>query len=285
MALRLYSLYSGSSGNAYFIRAGALCLLIDAGRSLRALTGALDTIGESVSSLCAVLLTHEHTDHTSALRLLCKKHRVPVYLAAESARTPLFCDPSPDTAPLCACLHPFAADQPFSLCAADGISCTVTPFRVPHDSAACVGYRIDTPEGSIGIATDIGYATKGLLSHLCGCDYLIFEANHDVQMLKNGPYPAHLKARILSQGGHLSNADSARCCVHLAQQGARRILLAHLSEHNNTPLAAFRAVYTAMQERNLCERCTVAVALRDEPTCLYDAAGATERTSICHAES
>lgn len=273
MSLRLYTLYSGSSGNAAFLRVGGLRLLIDAGRSYRALKEALATIGESPDQIDAVLLTHEHVDHVGALRMLCKKHAPAVY-AYEPCAMALSQSAHPDTDAIRACLRPFSDEAPFSLCDTAGGAVTVTPFHVPHDSAACVGYRIEGAGHAVGYATDIGYATRGLLSHLCGCDTLVLEANHDLALLREGPYPAHLKARILSEGGHLSNPDSARCCVHLAQNGARRILLAHLSEQNNTPLLAFRTVYTALQEQGLCDTCTVAVALRDTPTCLYD----TERT-------
>ncbi len=271
MIFKVYTLYSGSSGNAVFVRIGDVRLLLDAGRSFRCLSGALESIGESVASLCAVFVSHEHSDHTAALKLLSRRHPVPIYLAQEVANAPCFCGTHADSQAMRDLLHPIAPDTPICFYdAANHPLCRVTAFSLPHDSAACFGYRIETPVATVAVATDIGYPTKGLMTHLQGCDCVILEANYDTQRLNDGPYPLALKQRITSSGGHLSNDESAQCCVALAKQGVKRILLAHLSDQNNTPLLAYKTVWCALQQQGLQDGCLLSVAQRYEPTCLYD---------------
>lgn len=266
LRLRIYTLCSGSEGNAVFVGVGDTCFLIDAGRSCKQLCGALAVIGETAQRLCALFVTHEHIDHIRGIPVLCKRGTFPVYALLPTAR-------AGGLASLAERLCPLTVGQSVTVQGegADAPCVTVTPFSVPHDSAACVGYRIDTPWASVGLATDVGYPTQGMMERLCGCDYLILESNHDPQMLKTGPYPYALKQRILSRGGHLSNADCARCCVALAQSGAKRILLAHLSLENNTPALAYDTCTAALGEAQ-CDACRVAVAKRSEPSCLIDVA-------------
>ncbi len=244
------------------MRSGRIGILVDAGRSCRCLTEALAKIGETPKGLTALFVTHEHIDHIRGIPVLAKQGAFPVYATAPTASAGKL-DQLPGDR-----WKPLAVGEKLTFCEGEDVV-TVTPFAVPHDSAFCVGYRIDTPEGSVGIATDIGYPTQGMMSVLRGCDYLIFEANHDPVMLKTGPYPFPLKQRILSRGGHLANEDSARCCVAFAQSGSKGILLAHLSEQNNTPQKALDAVERALGDAGQ-HRCTVAVADRFSPTCLAD---------------
>ena len=130
-------------------------------------------------------------------------------------------------------------DGEFSVTLGD---CTVSAFTVPHDSESCVGYRIDRDGESIGIATDIGYVTQRVYDCLCGCEKVMIEANHDKEMVRQGCYPAALKRRILSGGGHLSNDDCAEISGALARQGTKNIMLMHLSRENNDPDLALSTV-------------------------------------------
>lgn len=234
--IHIYSLYSGSTGNAFLIVAGETKFLIDAGRNAKALCTALAACGVDPDSLSAVFLTHEHGDHIRALPVFLKKHPLPVHLA-QACAAPL--EREVTVAPLLR-LHPPIHTEVLP----GGI--TVTSFPTPHDSRASVGYHIEIPEPSgffrIGYATDIGFVSPAVETGLTGCQAVILEANHDPEMLACGPYPESLKERIASRWGHLSNPDCAVFAAHLAESGTRALMLAHLSETNNTPACAYDEV-------------------------------------------
>lgn len=227
---RICSLYSGSNGNSLYISAAGVEILIDAGKNARALCRALSDIGTDIKNIAAILVTHEHTDHISALEVISKKHKLPIHITDISAKK-LDRDPN-------AFVHQnLVRHSPIYEIEIGNLH--VTSFSVPHDSMMCVGYRIDFCDSdgphSIGVATDIGYVTKEICKNLDGCEAVVLESNHDEDMLKNGPYPYELKKRILSNRGHLSNRSSAAFGAHLASTGTRSFMLAHLSEENNTP--------------------------------------------------
>ncbi len=238
--LRVLSLYSGSSGNSFLISTSEGTILIDAGKSARRLCKSLGDAGVSPSEIGAILVTHEHTDHISALPVFLKKHPVPVHL-------PVGCmyrlEKEADVLP---CLCPHAPIYTEEIC-----GMKVTSFATPHDSHASVGYRIEVPldDGSIfriGYATDIGYVNRSIEDALTGCDAVILESNHDPEMLHTGPYPYHLKTRIASRKGHLSNPDSALLASRLCAKGTKSLMLAHLSAENNTPELAFDECFGAV---------------------------------------
>lgn len=244
--MKICSLYSGSRGNAVFMECGGVKLLIDAGKSAHALKKALAEIGESLASLDAILITHEHCDHISALEALHEDEAVPIHAAGGCANK--------------------LASLPSSYIQSNLVShtplfrlelgaVTVTSFVTPHDSACSVGYRIEWQENGvtrrIGYATDVGYVSDEVEDGLTGCDAVVIEANHDVEMLKNGPYPYHLKQRILSRRGHLCNADCALLASRLAASGTKYFLLAHLSEKNNDPSLALDEVFGALGDSNI----------------------------------
>lgn len=239
--IRLISLYSGSSGNAFLIVTPTGNLLIDAGKSAKQLTQALESVKVSPDSIGAILVTHEHADHVSALPVFLKKHPVPVYLPERSAKK-LFEDPT--VAP-----HLIAFGQAFSH---EILGMHITAFPTPHDTAASVGYRIEIPQGdtclTVGYATDIGYVTREIEEGLTGCRAVILESNHDVEMLTSGPYPPHLKRRILSKHGHLSNPECALLAAKLCACGTQSLMLAHLSRENNTPEIAYDESFSAIAD-------------------------------------
>ena len=228
--IRIISLYSGSTGNAFVISAPSGTLLIDAGKNAKRLCGALAEVNVNVDDVGAILVTHEHTDHISALPVFLKKHPVPVHLAYGCAYKLL---PHPSVEPLLN-MHPPIHEE--CIC-----GMRVTSFPTPHDSRASVGYRIEIPDENgnivyrIGYATDIGYVTPEIEEALTGCDAVILESNHDFDMLMTGPYPYDLKKRIASRRGHLSNPDSAALAAHLCATGTKKLMLAHLSQENNAP--------------------------------------------------
>ncbi len=229
--IRTISLYSGSVGNAFAIQTEEGTILIDAGKNAKHLCMALTEAGISPDDIRAVFVTHEHSDHISALPVFLKKHPIPVHIQTSSAYR---LENNPSVAP-CLCLHPPIFTE--RVC-----GLTVTSFPTPHDSRASVGYRISTDSDyAIGYATDIGYVSRDVENGLMGCATVILESNHDLEMLMDGPYPEDLKQRIASRRGHLSNTESAEFAARLCENGTKQLMLAHLSQENNTPDTAYDA--------------------------------------------
>lgn len=238
--IRVVSLYSGSGGNSTLVETSKGSILIDAGKSARALCAALRQVGSDASRINAVFVTHEHTDHVSALEIFLKKNAVPVHITRASADN---LHTLPDSR-LSAALK--IHTPVFSEKVAD---MTVSAFPVSHDSAMCVGYRIETDDGySVGIATDTGYVTDEMMTALTGCRAVIVESNHSEEMLMCGHYPADLKRRILSRRGHLSNNACADVIGCLAASGTTDFMLAHLSRDNNCPDCALSSARDALSD-------------------------------------
>lgn len=222
---RLCPLFSGSSGNSYYIGSRSEGVLIDIGASCRKMEGVLRQCGVDPSAIKAVLVTHEHGDHTAGIRVFAGKYDLPVYA-------------SPGTLDAIA---PQVGDVELIDISggAELAGMEVRPFPVSHDCAQPVGYRIRTADGrSFCLATDLGYLSEEVKAALTGCDAVVIESNHDLEMLRSGPYPPYLKRRILSSQGHLSNAACAGILPELFRSGVRRFLLGHLSSENNTPALA-----------------------------------------------
>lgn len=238
--IRIISLYSGSTGNSTLIETPSGAILIDAGKSARALTNALKQAGSDASKILAVFITHEHTDHTSALEVFLKKNQIPVHITEMSANG--LHSPEGSRLRAAMCVHP----PVFSVKVAD---MTVTSFPVSHDSAYCVGYTVETDGGyKFGYATDTGYVTKGMTDKLHGCDSVILESNHNVEMLRLGSYPPDTKKRIMSKFGHLSNDDCASFVHDLAEGGTKNFMLAHISGENNRPELALDCTMSALSD-------------------------------------
>ncbi len=236
--MEICTLASGSSGNCSLISEGKTHVLIDAGISLRRVNCALRELGVAPSELSAVFVTHSHSDHISALPTMLKHLSVPVFappLTASGLRR----------------LFPEHEDLILELEPGKELICgelTVRSFITPHDAAESVGYTFGGGGKTFAFATDMGHVTQDILKAILGADAAVIEANHDVNMLENGPYPQRLKQRILSRRGHLSNDECGKLSALLWKSGARRILLAHLSKDNNTPAAALRTVGSALME-------------------------------------
>ena len=244
---RIVSLYSGSSGNAFLIATPTTRILIDAGKNQRALVRALGEVGVSIDDINAIFITHDHHDHTGALPVLLKHHALPVHVVKASAQ--VIASELDERGQACLCTHP-----PL-YCESVG-DMTVRSFITPHDSEFSVGYRIEIGQGEeavhVGYATDLGYVTEDVRAALLGCESVVLESNHDVDMLLTGPYPYHLKQRILSRYGHLSNEGCATLCAELAEHGLKHLMLAHLSEQNNLPDMAYNETLMALGGADVC---------------------------------
>jgi len=236
-SLKAYSLFSGSKGNCFYIVSEKAQLLFDCGMSAKATEEALNSLGSSLSEISAIFITHEHSDHTAGLPAIAKKHKIPVHISEASANA-LSCASK---------IEDLLEKHPplFSVKVGD---LTVESFVTPHDSVLCLGYRICSESCRCGIATDVGYITPEIMDMLSGCDGVVIECNHDRDMLIRGNYPQQLKARILSDNGHLSNDDCATAIAALTETGTSKFMLAHLSADNNSPLAAVEKVENALKD-------------------------------------
>ncbi|MBO6014438.1 MAG: MBL fold metallo-hydrolase [Oscillospiraceae bacterium] len=229
--IRGLSIGSGSGGNCFYLEINGKRILIDLGLSARTVSAGLRRAGTALEELDAVLITHTHTDHIKGLPVCSKKLTCPLFMS-EVSGAKLF-SYSPRILPPGRAVE-ITADI------------RVTAFETSHDCPGSIGFRIDSPGGSFGYATDLGCMTEEIRETLLGVDSLVLEANHDVEMLRNGPYPYALKRRILSENGHLSNDACAEAAAFFAGNGTERIFLAHLSRENNTPVIAAETVGKAL---------------------------------------
>ena len=259
--MKLCPLCSGSSGNATYIEAGNARLLIDAGLSCKRITELLERVGVDPRTLSAILITHEHIDHVRCVNILSKKYDIPVYANADTWS--VLKAPLRDVAAKNVCV--FESDRDFYLAGA-----RILPFSVPHDAVHCVGFTVSAQGHKVGVCTDLGHVDARILSILSGCDLLLFEANHDVDMLMAGSYPYLLKKRILSGNGHMNNDDCGRALVKLHETGVKNVILGHLSQENNYPALAMIAVRSVLEEAGIANDMQIAVAAREEPTGVFE---------------
>ncbi len=233
-------LASGSKGNAIYISDGSTSILIDAGLSATEIKRRLQSRGLNPRDLDAIIVTHEHSDHIQGVGVLSRQLRLPIYLSRTiekkvSNRNNVYE------------IRTFNCGSAFQI-----NNLAVQPFAVCHDAADPVGFTIGQNGSRIGVATDLGTATSQVTENLKHCQLLILEANHDMDMLVNGPYPWYLKRRIQSSSGHLSNEQSKQLLIELQHQGLAHVILAHLSQTNNSPqkvLAEFANALTRCKPR------------------------------------
>lgn len=251
--MRCCVLGSGSRGNATFISAGNTSILIDAGLSGLEVRRRLAAIGEDFSKLTAILVTHEHRDHISGVPVLSRKGRLPVfanaatYKSAGSNLNGIFAFREFDTG--------------VSFCFQE---LEIHPFSISHDTADPVGFVVSDGRVSCGYCTDIGMVSSLVRHRLAGCQGLVLESNHDLEILKNGPYPPFLKQRVRGKQGHLANDDAALLVRELVRHGLRQVVLAHLSEINNRPEIALATVNRLLDNGGeTAERPLVTLASQD----------------------
>ena len=254
--MRLSVLASGSSGNATYIESGGRGLLVDAGLSCRRIKALLGRVGRGLTNVEGVLLTHGHGDHTSGVRSLLRERQLPVYAA------------------------PGVWEKPGGTVAEPGETFRLgdmeaTFFSVPHDTPT-YGVRLSDGVGIAALATDIGEMTPEALRWMRGAEAVVLEANHDDEWLRRGPYSADLKRRVASSLGHLSNHQAAQAAVDLAPHGLKDLVLAHLSEKNNS---APRATGTVVRELRSAgyEWVRVRAALAKHPTPWVEIGAAVDR--------
>ncbi len=232
-------LASGSRGNSLFISWGDNAILIDAGLSGIEIERRLKSRNLSPESLTAIIVTHEHSDHIRGVGILSRRYNIPVYINENTYK---------QAASLgrLASLEFFQCGKNFKI---DTLK--ISPFTISHDAVDPAGFTLNYNGTKIGIATDLGIATNLVKEHLKDCSFLYLESNHDPDMLINGPYPWHLKQRIKGRQGHLSNKASQELLKELINDDLKHVILAHLSEENNTPEKACNAAEIALQNSGI----------------------------------
>ncbi len=236
------TLASGSNGNASVLSAGEQHILIDAGISNRAICTALSALDIAPNAVSALLITHEHSDHIRGLAVWARQHPECRLFAPEECAQAL-CAQNPA---LSARMHAFSAGDSF--CVGD---VRVRTVKTPHDTPVSVGYCMEHAGRRVVIATDLGYVPDALREMIASAALLLIEANYDEKKLQYGRYPLPLKHRIMSERGHLSNADCADCVLEAARRGVRYVLLGHLSAENNTPRLAYETVHRRLLDAGI----------------------------------
>ena len=261
MGVSVSVLASGSRGNCAIVQSSTTKILVDAGISCRETFKRIKAAGEDPHSLSAIVITHEHSDHVYGLPVLAKKLNIPIFMtgATHQAWARALRDGNGER-PRLAKLEVFSSGRNFQIG-----DIAVTPFTIPHDAADPVGFTLKAEGVKVAFATDLGYLPASVRDHLHGCDVLIIESNHDLEMLRVGPYPWSVKQRVMSRVGHLSNDALAEFFTNDYDGGATYVVLAHLSEHNNHPELARGAAEKALGTRRTLLRNRVMLAAQSAP--------------------
>lgn len=233
-------LASGSSGNCYYLGSHQQGILIDAGISARTIRTCLREMGLDFNRLAGVLVTHDHADHIRAVGTLGERFHIPIY-ATQEVHNGIDRNYGVKEK-LHGCRRYFQKGEPFELA-----GMTVNSFTISHDSTDCVGFVIDACSQRFMMATDVGKVDEPFKHFLATANHVVIEANHDEQLLLNGPYPSFLKSRILSDQGHMSNHTCGATLAAAYHTALRNVFLCHLSHENNDPQVAFSTVSEHLQ--------------------------------------
>lgn len=223
MSLYISSINSGSNGNCYYIGNGRDAVLVDAGISCRKIVLRMNNLGLRISSVKAIFISHEHSDHTRGVEVLSRKYGIPVYLTEstwQNSRLRLPAD-----------LLQFMVSG--KACKIGGLR--VVPFPKSHDASDPHSFTVSSGRITVGVLTDIGEPCKHVRKHFGRCHAAFLESNYDAEMLRTGPYPVYLKERIASEVGHLSNDQALELFRSVKKPGLQLLMLSHLSAENNRP--------------------------------------------------
>jgi phosphoribosyl 1,2-cyclic phosphodiesterase len=236
------SIASGSNGNCYYVENDDDAVLIDAGVSTKQIVERMARLGLSVSKLRGVFISHEHTDHIRGIDVFSRKHAVPVFMTQKThASSGCFIKDNP--------VSFFSPGKPVQLS-----NIRVHPFLKSHDAIEPCGFSVSSGSSRVAVLTDVGLHCENVIEHIRNADALFLESNYDDQMLKTGSYPVHLKKRIASDRGHLSNTQAGMITLEYATTRLKHVFLSHLSANNNTPelaLATFRRITNERSELKL----------------------------------
>lgn len=254
--LKCCSLYSGSSGNSFLVQTNHTKVLIDAGVSCKKIETALSNLDISPNEIEAILITHEHVDHTKGLGILSSKYNIPIY-ANEKTWNNINCNKILDTNKKI-----FVNNKNFDIS-----DLKILPFPTPHDAASPCGFNIYNNSKKVSIATDLGNITDDVFKNLENSSLVFLESNYDLNILKYSPYPYRLKQRIASSIGHLENCIAGKTISRLIDSGLKNAILIHLSKENNFPELAYKTVWEELKKDNFSEKdIDIKVAPRDNPS-------------------
>ncbi|MDE3179792.1 MAG: MBL fold metallo-hydrolase [Acidobacteriota bacterium] len=237
MSVRVCVLGSGSKGNSTWVATEKTRLLIDAGFSMRETCARLSLCGERLETCTAIVISHEHIDHVAGLKRMARDLKCPVYLTAATREAISWGVKEPP----CELIE---AGKKFAIGDFE-----ISPFTIPHDAAEPVAFTLEAEGIKAGIVTDLGCIPGHVKEHVRRCNCLIFESNHDLEMLKVGPYPWHVKQRVMGRHGHLSNLTTAEFLCGEYDAAGQVLVLAHLSETNNHPELARLSAIEALERR------------------------------------
>lgn len=264
MAVKFCALSSGSSGNAYFIKSEEISILVDAGISGKQIESRLEQIGECITDVKGIFVTHEHMDHIKSLSTLSRKYEIPIYTNEATWEKIKSLLKKTEVVEV----HYFEANTSI-----DFFHMEIKSFSVPHDAVNPVGYSIVIGGNQLSILTDLGVVNERIIDYVVDSDLLVIEANHDEDMLKVGTYPWFLKKRILGEQGHLSNEAAGNVLLKLLdkKEKYRKVLLGHISKENNFPKMAFQTIKNILEERDylLEKHISVSAIVRDEISEVY----------------
>lgn len=237
------SLYSGSSGNCSIVQTDTTKILIDAGESAKKIGEALVSIDIEPSSIDAILITHEHSDHVKGLGIFSKKFSIPVYANLETWNAMTKQKEKIEEKHI----HTFSFT---SFCIGDIV---IHPFSIPHDAANPCGFNLYHKDKKMSIATDIGHMNKEVIQNLTNSSFVLLEANYEPEILNCSSYPYLLKERIKGPNGHLSNLDAGKTISYLMDYGLHQVMLGHLSKENNFPELAYKTVVEELMGHHIAE--------------------------------
>lgn len=244
MEVQFLSLASGSSGNSYYLGTEHHGILIDAGISPRKIKKALTEHKIQDKHILAVFVTHDHADHIKAVGTLGEKWNIPIYATKDVHKG--------IRRSYCVTLKPSSSVRYLEKGEILFLEeFRIEPFEVPHDSTDNVGYYIEVCGQKIVFITDMGYITSTVEKYVCQAEYIVIEANYDLEMLKAGPYPVHLKKRIIANSGHMDNLETGRFLADHFQKHWKHVWLCHLSKDNNTPQKAYNTLKSCLSKENI----------------------------------
>ena len=258
--MRLCTIASGSSGNCVYVGSEKINLLVDAGISTKRIENGLKGIDIKPDTIQGILITHEHTDHISGLRVMSRRYNIPIYATYETVQAIMQKKTMKDIPK--ELFHYIKPNEEFKI-----KDIIIEAFETSHDASNPVGFTLKANEKKVGIATDLGVYDEYTISKLKDSNLLMIEANHDVNMLMVGQYPYFLKQRITGKKGHLSNEDSASLIVQLINDKLEHIILAHLSKENNYEELAYETISCELSDIG-CDfkSINLSVAQRDVPS-------------------
>ncbi len=254
--LEVSVLASGSSGNCFYVGSSKGDFLIDAGISCRQVVDRLKGLGKDVQDIKGIFLTHEHTDHVRGVEALTRKYNIPIYVNKGTLEN-CYLDMGN--------INIIKTDQEF-----DFLGMKIMPFKKSHDSKEPVSFFIKSGTKKMSVLTDIGCCCENVITYVEESDCVVLESNHDLNMLKNGPYPYFLKKRIASTKGHLSNYEAALLILEYGKKNLSNVFLSHLSLNNNRPELALNTFQAITSERDDLKKLNTMLTFRERSTEIID---------------